>query len=288
MTIMAGLFSRRGRIKQLAKICAEIKPLLSRCPADSVVEFADDYVWLAKIDIGVFGASGFYRSGSESVAMLTGEPLLDDGNGDRYSDLIRLHADWQAGEWGLASRTRGVFAAAYYMPAQKRLTIMTDRLGLRGLYLLVADEFVLFATAFRIIEALRCISKTPDLQGVAEQCTYGVPLGDRTSFLGVKRLLPGEAVIVDGTYVRRFCYWRWDTVQPVASSGLAQRLHEEFIKAVALRLKSDRIAWSFLSGGLDSRAVVAALVGKGIATQAIIIGSPRSQDRVLGRGFAET
>ena len=57
-------------------------------------------------------------------------------------------------EWGLTSRTRGVFAAACYLPAQKQLTITTDRLGLRGLYLLVADEFVLFTTAFRIIRVL--------------------------------------------------------------------------------------------------------------------------------------
>ena len=253
MTIMAGLFSRRGRIKQMAGMCAEIRPLLSRCPADSAIEFADDYVWLAKVDIGVFGASGFYRSDDGSVAMLTGEPLLADGDGDRYRDLIRLHADWQAEEWGLASRTRGVFAAACYLPARKRLTIMTDRLGLRGLYLLVADEFVLFATAFRIIEALRCITKTPDLHGVAEQTTYGCPLGDRTSFLEVKRLLPGEAAVIDANYVKRFCYWRWDRLPPVTSDDLVQRLHDEFQKAVSLRLKSDRTAQSFLSGGLDSR-----------------------------------
>src|SRR4051812_17191647 len=254
MTIMAGLFSRRGSVKRLAKMCAEIRPLLSRYPGDSVVEFSDERVWLAQGDIGAYGASGLHRTDDGSVAMLTGEPLLDDSDGDRYRDLIRLHEGWRVGEWRLTARTRGVFAAASYVPVDGRLTIVTDRLGLRGLYLLVADEFVLFATAFRIIEALHCISRTPDFQAVAEQCTYGVPLGDRTPFLGVKRLLPGEAVIVDGTYVRRFCYWRWDTVQPVASSGLAQRLHEEFIKAVALRLKSDRTARSFLSGGLDSRA----------------------------------
>ncbi|MGE3280555.1 MAG: asparagine synthase-related protein [Alphaproteobacteria bacterium] len=284
---MAGLFSRRGGVKPSPEICADIRSLLSRHPGDKVVEFADERLWLAKIDIGAFGASGFYRDGDGSVAMLTGEPLLGDGDGDRYRDLIRLHADWKAGEWRLAARTRGVFTAASYAPAQSRLTIVTDRLGLRGLYLLVTDEFVLFATAFRIIEALHRVHKTPDLQAVAEQCTYGVPLGDRTSFLEVKRLLPGEAAIIDGNSVRRFCYWRWDTLQPVSSNGLAQRLYDEFLRAVTLRLKSDRTAQSFLSGGLDSRTIVAALVDKGIATRTVIFGDKRSQDRVLGRGFAE-
>src|SRR4051794_15340608 len=210
MTIMAGLFSRRGSVERLARICAEIRPLLSRHPGDSVVEFSDERVWLAKIDIGAYGTAGFHRADDGSVAMLTGEPLLDDGDGDRYRDLIRLHQDWQIGEGRLTARTRGVFALASYVPAENRLTIVTDRLGLRGLYLLITDDFILFATAFRIIEALRCIGKTPDFQAVAEQCTYGIPLGDRTSFLEVKRLLAGEAAVIDGNYVRRFCYWRWD------------------------------------------------------------------------------
>src|SRR5215210_6621572 len=169
MTIMAGLFSRRDGVEPSAEIRAEITPLLSRYPGDTVVEFADERVWLAKVDIGAFGASGFHRDGDGSVAMLTGEPLLDDGDGDRYRDLIRLHADWTAGDWRSTARTRGVFAAASYVPAQSRLTIVTDRLGLRGLYLLVRDEFILFTTAFRIIEALRSIRKTPDFQAVGEQ-----------------------------------------------------------------------------------------------------------------------
>jgi hypothetical protein len=285
MTIMAGLFSRRLGVEPSAEIRAEITPLLSRHPGDSVIEFADERVWLAKVDIGAFGASGFYRDGDGSVAMLTGEPLL--GDGDRYRDLIRLHADWAAEDWRSTAQTRGVFAAATYLPARNRLTIATDRLGLRGLYLFVSDEFVLFTTAFRIIEALRCLRKTPDLHAIAEQRTYAVPLGDRTPFLDVKRLLPGEAVIIDCNYVKRFCYWRWDTLQPVSSIGLTQRLHEEFMNAVALRLKSDRTALSFLSGGLDSRMIVATLVGKGVATRTVILGSPRSQDRAFGRGFAE-
>jgi asparagine synthase (glutamine-hydrolysing) len=285
MTIMAGLFSRRDGVRPPAEIRAAITPLLSRYPGDRVVEFADERVWLAKIDIGAFGASGFHRDGDGSVAMLTGEPLL--GDGDRYRDLVRLHAEWTAGDWRSTARTRGVFSAASYIPAQSRLTIVTDRLGLRGLYLLIRDEFVLFATAFRIIEALRCVPKTPDLHAIAEHCTYGVPLGDRTSFLEVKRLLPSEAVIIDCNYMKRFCYYRWDTLQPVASNGLTQLLHREFMNAVALRLKSDRTAQSFLSGGLDSRTIVAALVGKGVATRTVILGSPRSQDRVFGRAVAE-
>lgn len=287
MTIMAGLFSRRRGVEPSAQIRAEIRPLISRHPGDSIVEFADERMWLAKVDIGAFGTSGFYRDSDGSVAMLTGEPLLDDGNGDRYRDLIRLHADWKAGEWQSTARTRGVFAAASYVPAQGRITIVTDRLGLRGLYLLICDEFMLFTTAFRIIEALHCIQKTPDFQAIAEQCTYGVPLGDRTPFLEVKRLLPGESVSIDGDYVKRFCYWRWDALKPVASKDLKQRLHNEFLKGIALRLKSDRTALSFLSGGLDSRTIVAALVGKGVATRTMILGSPHSQDRVFGRAFAE-
>jgi hypothetical protein len=48
---------------------------------------------------------------------------------------------------------------------------------------MVCDEFVLFATAFRIIAALTSVRKTVDLGAVAEVATFGMPLGDRTIFL---------------------------------------------------------------------------------------------------------
>ena len=152
---------------------------------------------------------------------------------------------------------------------------------------MICDRFVLFATAFRIIEGLTSVKKNLDMMAVAEWCTFGMPLGDSTKFLEVKRLLAAETVVIDPDYVKRFCYWSWDSIKPAAEDGLVERLYESFMKAISLRLKADRTTIAFLSGGLNLRAIVAGLALQEVTVHTLNISRPRTQDRVLGRQFAE-
>jgi asparagine synthase (glutamine-hydrolysing) len=286
MTIMAGIYSRSNEQPSL-HICRELKRLLSRYEQDTAVEFGNDRVWMAKVDIGAFGSPASYIDADGGFSLLTGEPLIDGGVHYRDSDLERLHTDLSKGDWSSTKRTRGAFCVASYSPKNHEVRLITDRLGLRGFYYMVCDQFVLFATAFRIIAALTSVRKTVDLGAVAEVATFGMPLGDRTIFFEVKRLLAADAVVIDLNYVRRFCYWSWDSIKPSSSPGLVEHLHEIFMTAISMRLKHDRTALSFLSGGLDSRCIVAGLVRQGITVHTINLGPPKTQDRVLGRQFAE-
>ena len=286
MTIMAGVYSRSNE-KPCPRICSELKNLLSRHKRDKAVELGNDRVWIAKVDIGAFGSAGVYTDAEGGFSVLTGEPILGDDAADRLSDLKKLHADWVKGDWSSTIRTRGAFSAACYSPGQKQLRLITDRLGLRGLYYMMYDEFLLFASAFRIIEELTSVKKTLDIAAVAESCTFGMPLGDRTNFLEAKRLLAAEAVVIDPNYTRRFLYWSWDSIRPATDVGIVERLYESFIKAITLRLRGDRSAFAFLSGGLDSRCIVAGLARQGAAVYTLNISGSGTQDRALGLQFAQ-
>src|SRR5260370_8355194 len=144
MTIMAGVYSRLNSEKPSPRICAELKKLLARHQGDQVVELANDRVWIAKVDIGAFASSGVYTDREGNFSVLTGEPILGDGAGDRGSDLKRLHSDWVKGNWSSTARTRGAFCAACYSPQNPQLRLVTHRLGFRLSSLLHFDPFVLF------------------------------------------------------------------------------------------------------------------------------------------------
>jgi hypothetical protein len=182
MTIMARIYSRSNEQPPL-HICRELKRLLSRYEQDTAVEFGNNRVWMAKMDIGAFGSPGSYFDADGGFSLLTGEPLIDGSVHYRASDLERLHTDLSKGDWSSTERTRGAFCVASSSPKNHEVRLITDRLGLRGFYYMVCDEFVLFATAFRIIAALTSVRKTVDLGAVAEVATFGMPLGDRTIFL---------------------------------------------------------------------------------------------------------
>jgi hypothetical protein len=287
MTIMAGIYSRSPTEPPPSELCRQLRTQLSRRRGDKITEFADGRVWMAKVDIGVFGSPGAYRGADGSCSLLTGEPLLDDDAGERHSNLRKLHGDWSNEDWRSTARTRGSFCAAHYLPAKQRLCLVTDRLGLRGLYFMMTDRFLVFATAFRIIEALAGIEKSLDVAAVAEECTFGMPLGDRTIFLEAKRLLAAEAVVVEPDHVKRFCYWSWDSIAPSPENGVVERLYERFMEAISLGRKNDTAALSLLSGGLDSRVIAAGLARQGATVHTLCLGNQQSQDGVLSRRFAE-
>jgi asparagine synthase (glutamine-hydrolysing) len=286
MTIMAGVCSRSN--EQIPfHLRDQIKNHLSRYEEDKPIEVSNERVWIAKVDIGAFGSPGVYVDPNGGFSLLTGEPLIGDSARERDLDLKTLHNDWIRGDWGSTKRTRGAFCLASYSPDNQELRLITDRLGLRGFYYIVCDGFVVFATAFRILQALTGIRKTVDLAAVAETGTFGMPLANRTILVEVKRLSAAETVVIDPKYVRRFCYWSWDSIKPSSTTGLVERLHEIFMTAISIRRKHDQTTFSFLSGGLDTRSIVGGLCRQGVTVRTVNLSRPQTQDRVLGRQFAE-
>jgi hypothetical protein len=127
------------------------------------------------------------------------------------------------------------------------------------------------------------------MQGVAETSCFGFPLGDRTQYENVISMLAGEQLSVDSDGLHRNNYWRWDETMPPAKSSLPafERLYQSFQEAVRIRLGTDRSTASFLSGGLDSRVIVAELRHAGATVFTANYAPPGSQDQVLGKMISD-
>ncbi|MBV9958746.1 MAG: hypothetical protein JO360_10010 [Acidobacteria bacterium] len=288
MTLFAGIYSRQSSqpLQSLpGAVCDELRRALSRHPSDEARTYVDERCFLAHLDIGAFGAEAWRVDESNAVTMLAGEPLFDEGEA---LDLSLLHDDLQRGEWQVLRRARGTYAAAHYEAGTGRLFLISDKLGVRPLYYWADENYVIFATALRVLESLSLIPKEMDVRAVTEITGLGAPLGSRTPYAGISLLKAGEMIEFEARRMTRRQYWRWDKIEP--ARGTVEELlcaaHDSFMRAVALRNGADKTSVAYLSGGLDSRCTVAALLELGARVHTFNFALPSTLDYVLGNEFA--
>lgn len=290
MTLLAGVYARRSGDRVDDSVCQALQNAISRHPGERVESFRDDRCFLAKVDVGAFGDRAFCVT-SDAVSILAGAPLLRHEGGaprSRSADLTEIHDSLGRDSVQSLRTARGVFCAAHYRPATGTLLLTTDKLGIRPIYYWVGERYVIFATALRILEHIRAVEKVMDLRAVTEISAFGYVLGTRTPFMSVRLLLPAEIVAISGGTVSSREYWRWDDIavsdRPIKE--LAKDAYDVFVDAVALRQGSDSTTTAFLSGGLDSRAIVAALRDRQMNVHTFNFALPGSQDQVFGADYA--
>lgn len=292
MTFFAGIFSRNVKQVVPPSACEALKGAISRHPHDEISIFKDDRSFFVKVDIGAYQEPAFRTDSDGSVSMLAGDPLLADGDADdwhsRTRDLDLLHEGWKKGDWNPLTRARGVFCAFHYKPDIGTLSLIADKLCLRPLYYWISDDCVIFATALRILESLNEIPKEMDLRALTEMVTLGLPLGTRTPYANVRLLRAAEVVQVGGEKISQWQYWRWDKIRqsPKPEPELLAEVRDRFNEAVALRIRRDTATAAFLSGGLDSRCIVAALRARKTQVHTFNFAPSGTQDQVFGAEFA--
>lgn len=293
MSIVAGVFSRHGR--PLAEsTCGELQKAVSRNRDHHRIVHRDAFAYLAKVDVGAYGEPAFrIDPHTGTVAMMAGDALLRSGPlvQSRSAELQFLQERLDAGDQGCLDLTTGVFALAHYDTRRSALMLATDKVGLRPFYYWVGDDYVVFATALRILEAVSVVVKRMDLVGVTELTIYPHYQGnDRTAYADIKRQRGGTVITVHGGAVRNELYYDWRTTvrkEDISEQDALVRVHDRFIAAIKRRLKDDHVVPACLSGGLDSRSVVAGLRSLGVEVHTFsYYALPQSQERVFAAQFA--
>lgn len=290
MTLFAGIFSRNQAQPLPDAVCDELRRDISRHPSDEAHVFRDARCCLVKTDIGAFGEEALLIDESQAVSALAGEALLDTGGASqgRAKELALLHDSLKREDLRLLKHTRGVFAAVHYQARTGKLFLISDKLGIRPLYYWADEDFVIFASALRILESLAAIPKVLDLRAVTEMTGLGYPLGSRTPYAGVSLLKAGEVLEVEAQNITRHRYWRWDEreASPLSEDEMLRETYEAFMRGVALRQRADTTTAAYLSGGLDSRCTVAALLELGARVHTFNFALPHTLDYILGNEFA--
>ena len=186
MTLIAGIVNRHNQ-PLTDSVCSSLARSLSRNPADKFDECRYPSAYFAKIDIGAFTGPGAFADAHGTSSWLTGEPLLNNQSADQRQDELRvLHDQCLQDNSDAFRNAEGQFCFIQYRPSIGALTLVTDKVGVRPLYLWVDDELVVFASTLRVMEECSLVPKQMDVQAVTEMVAFGTPLSDRTPFAGVR------------------------------------------------------------------------------------------------------
>jgi asparagine synthase (glutamine-hydrolysing) len=156
------------------------------------------------------------------------------------------------------ARLRGMFAFALYDQQKNLLILARDPIGKKPLYYHCRDNELIFASEIKAI--LECNESRPISESALwTYLAYGYTIGQNTLFAGIKKLLPGHILLYSNGKLLSRKYWDIHGVEsyPANEDRVIESLKAQLEDATAIRMNADVPIGAFLSGGLDSSAVVA-------------------------------
>ncbi|WP_267386216.1 XrtA/PEP-CTERM system amidotransferase [Sphingomonas sp. GC_Shp_3] len=210
---------------------------------------------------------------------------------------VLLHG-WAA--WGPAmlDRLNGMFAFAIHDAARQTLFMARDRMGVKPLhYVELPDGAVAFASELKGLLAHPLLRRVPQITAIEDYLAFGYVPDDTCLVAGVKKLPAGHFLLLErGKPVHAPSRW-WDVDFTRRATGSRKALEEELVErmraAVTMRMVADVPLGAFLSGGVDSSAVVALMAeASPRAVKTCTIGfdeaglDERSYADVIARRFA--
>lgn len=198
-------------------------------------------------------------------------------------------------EWGVEEacrRLRGMFAFAVHDAADGSLSLGRDRLGIKPLYYGRKGRDVLFASECKAILAYPGFDRSMDPEAISDYFSFLYVPAPKSAFKHIRKLPAGHwmRVSADGE-VRIGRYWDLEFPEP-APYGPADMekaegaLLNELDEAITSHMESDVPLGAFLSGGVDSSAVVAVMSRhskQAIKTQTIGFPHPRYDETAQAR-----
>src|SRR5574337_2148237 len=274
-----------------------VKLLVHRGPDDEGV-FA-----LPGIGLGMRRLSIIDLPGGRQPMVNEDESLRIVFNGEIYnfrdlrSDLLRrghrfrtqsdteviLHLYEELGP-ACVERFRGMFAFALWDGPRKRLLLGRDRMGKKPLYYWHRDGLFLFASEIKALLSHPAVSRALDWEAFHHYLAFGYTPADRSIFDGIAKLPPAHTATLSEGVLALQRYWALPRGSSMPESrasvqDVTARVRTALREAVRLRLESDVPLGVFLSGGIDSSAVVASMrevTSQRIATFSIGFGRAAS------------
>lgn len=253
---------------------------------------------LAIIDIEG-GAQPFRSADGDGAVTFNGEiynyrdltrSLAQEGARFRTrSDTEALIEGLQRRGADFVSDLRGMFAFAWWNGRTRTVTLVRDRFGEKPLYYAITpDNFLLFASEIGAIKASRLLALTHAPEALSDYFLYGYVPDPKSIYAGVFKLPPGSTLTCErGKAPRLSRYWRasFEVDHSTTFNAAKENLLALFDDAVSAQMIADAPLGAFLSGGVDSSSIVAAMARSGgtVATCTIGFDDARFDERAAAR-----
>ncbi|HET9663827.1 MAG TPA: XrtA/PEP-CTERM system amidotransferase, partial [Burkholderiales bacterium] len=207
---------------------------------------------------------------------------------------VIVHA-WE--EWGekCVTRFRGMFAFALWDRNRQTLFLARDRLGVKPLYYAaLPDGMLVFGSELKSLVAHPAFGKTLDPFAIEEYFAFGYIPEPRTIYVGARKLPPAHTLTIrrGQPLPEPREYWdvRFTLDNPISERDARSELVGRLKESVRLRMISEVPLGAFLSGGVDSSAVVAMMAGVSdvpINTCSISFSDPAYDESKYARQVAQ-
>lgn len=173
--------------------------------------------------------------------------------------------------WGVdvLQRLRGMFAFALWDVRKSQIFLARDRVGKKPLFYTWLQDGLVFASEIKAIRAGFPMQCEPDLNAIHQYISFQYVPAPRTAFQGIRKLPAAHYMLVSVAAGRPAApvdptrYWRLPSPSTARRRGSEVELSKELLwhlrESVRLRMISDVPVGAFLSGGVDSSAVVATM-----------------------------
>jgi asparagine synthase (glutamine-hydrolysing) len=195
-------------------------------------------------------------------------------------------------EYGIdcVQHLRGMFAFCLWDEKKRRLFLARDRIGKKPLYYTFSKNSFLFASELKAILEDAEIDRLINQEAIHHYLTYQYVPSPITIFTQIKKLQPAHIMVVEDGKIKMFeRYWKpeYTSKTNLSEPEIIESILEILREATRIRLISDVPLGAFLSGGIDSSAIVAMmsqLMDKPVKT--FSIGFPEASFNELS--FAKT
>jgi asparagine synthase (glutamine-hydrolysing) len=165
--------------------------------------------------------------------------------------------------WGpeFVVRLRGMFAFALWDRAEQCLVLARDRFGKKPLFLLESGSRLIFGSEIKAVLAHPAVERTLDRESVLDYLVHRYVPGPYTLFAGIRKLSPGSYAVWQEGKLQEHQYFvppdGHRRPSPASPISVVDRFVAKLDEAVSIRMISDVPFGAFLSGGIDSSAIVA-------------------------------
>jgi asparagine synthase (glutamine-hydrolysing) len=294
---ITGFTKGTGNRKRMMNVAADMQDFMTHKPF-YVKEpvFEDEYVCAARSFIGVAQKERQPYVSDDVYIWFDGEMYNQRepaGDTTRTDPQIVCEQYRTNKNWSFLKKYQGFFSAVVYDKKQKKIHLISDRYGFRHLYWTVSGGRLVWGSELKVFILVPGFSPLFDTDAIGEFLTIGHIIGDHTFIQNVEMLSASTALtydLADSSVVRQR-YWWWDEIKSPERSELTNdellELGKLFIKGVERRVRPDERIGITLSGGLDSRAILAAIPEGHKHLHALTFGKEGSADVIIARKIAK-
>ncbi len=269
---IAGIHAPGVEKAEIARRLSRMNRAIVHRGPDDEGQFAHDGVGIGMRRLSIIDVAG----GQQPISNETGTVHVVN-NGEIYNHRnlrrrletrhqFRCHSDTEAivhlyEEMGVDCfrDMRGMFGTAIWDSERQRLVLGRDRLGKKPLYYAQVGDQLLFGSEIKSLLAAEPALREPDYSRLAEYLQFGFLCEPNTFYRRIRKLPAGHFAVYENGQLRMQSYWdlKFEPDHSRSWEEWAEELDATLIDSVKVRLESEVPLGVFLSGGIDSSAIVA-------------------------------